>query len=136
MLTVDASVWVAAADRRDLFYAASREFLTAVVRQRARIVLPAFARVEIACALARRTHNPVTGQVLADALLDAGTVVEVPLDGPLLAQSLRTGTRALLRGADALYATVAARYQTRLISWDMELIRRAGGITPTAWLAL
>lgn len=133
MLTIDTSVWVAAADRRDLFYAASREFLREVMRQRQRIFIPAFARLEIACALARRTHNPVTGQILADALLDTGIVVEVPLDGPLLAHSIRTGTRALLRGADALYAVVAARYRTRLISWDEELNRRASGITPSDW---
>ena len=135
MLTVDASVWVAAADRRDLFYAESRAFLHAVARQRLRIILPAFARVEIACALARRNANPVAGRILAEALLDAGYIVQVPMDRPFLAYAIRQGTHALLRGADTLYAVTAARYQTRLISWDAELNRRAGGITPRDWSA-
>ena len=135
MLTVDASVWVAAADRRDTFYAESRAFLQEVARQRLQIILPAFARVEIACALARRNANPVAGRILADALLEAGYIVEVPLDGPLLAHAIRRGTRTLLRAADSLYVVTAARYGTRLIAWDMELNRRADGITPRDWSA-
>jgi predicted nucleic acid-binding protein len=134
MLTIDASVWVAAADRRDHFFAESRDFLQTVVHRRLRIILPAFARVEIACALARRNANPVAGRVLANALLSAGYLVEIPLDAQVLAHALRIGTRGRLRGADALYAATAARYHTRLIAWDAELNQRAGGITPTAWM--
>lgn len=54
MLTVDASVWTAAADKGDVFFDISREFLTHIARRRLRIYLPAFARLEIACAIARR----------------------------------------------------------------------------------
>lgn len=133
-LTVDANVWVAAADPGDVFSAVSRDFLRSVARQGLHIYLPAYARVEIACALARRRQNAVAGQVLANALLDAAWVTQAPLDTPLLAQALMSGTRALLRGADALYVATAELNQAELISWDEELIRRAGAMTPQDWL--
>ena len=134
MLTVDASVWVAAADRSDPFCAASREFLAGVARQGRRVYLPSFAWVEIACALARRTQDPAAGRRLAEALLASPLVVRVDLGAALLAQAMTCGTERLLRGADALYAATAAAHETQLVAWDTELTGRAGAVTPTAWL--
>lgn len=135
MLTIDANVWVAAADPSDEFSEDSRAFLRGVIKRRQRIYLPAFAPVEIACALARRRRSAVAGQVLATALVQLPWVVQVPLDTQLLARALLSGTQGLLRGADALYVATAELHQTPLISWDTELIRRAGAITPRDWLA-
>ena len=53
-LTVDASVWVAAADQRDAFHEESRNFLAAVAVEGLEIVVPAFVIAEVACALARK----------------------------------------------------------------------------------
>jgi predicted nucleic acid-binding protein len=134
MLTVDASVWVAAADRSDPFCAPSRELLASVARQGRRIYLPSFAWVEIACALARRTQDPAAGRRLAEALLTSPLVVRVDLGAAILAQAMICGTDSLLRGADALYAATAAVHDTQLVAWDRELTGRAGAVTPTAWL--
>lgn len=147
MLTVDANVWIAAADPSDEFHAVSRTFLLAAAQRRLRIFLPAFARIEIACALSRRRQSAAAGQILANALAESPYVVQVALDTQFLAQALLTGTRAFLRGADALYVTTAELNQTRLVSWDAELLQRAAAIgfarsplgakaiTPSDWLA-
>ena len=134
MLTIDADVWVAAADKRDGFYAASRNFLIAVARNRLRIYLPAFARIEIACALARRQRDAAAGVMLANTLLTSAYIVHLPLDSQFLTQAMLSGTRDFLRGADALYVAAAELNQTRLVSWDDELVRRAGAFTPNDWL--
>jgi len=43
-----------------------------------------------------------------------------------------------LRGADAVYAAVAQKYGTTLITWDQELLTRGPSVvstmTPTDWL--
>jgi predicted nucleic acid-binding protein len=135
MLTIDANVWVAAADRNDEFYMVSRTFLLAVARQQLRIYLPAFAHIEIACALARRRRNAAAGERLANALLVSASVVHVALDLPFLAYAMRVGTRDFLRGADALYVATAELNHARLVSWDEELAQRAAAITPNNWLA-
>jgi predicted nucleic acid-binding protein len=135
MLTVDASVWVAAADSTDLFFTASRSFLTQVARQRLKIYLPTFAQLEIACAPARKRRNAEGGRRLASAILDSPLMTHVQPDASFLAQAIFSGTESFLRGADALYVATAAISHTQLISWDDELVRRAGAITPTDWLA-
>ncbi len=135
MLTVDANVWVAAADRSDAFFASSREFLVNAAAQQLRIFLPAFALIEVACALARRRQDAEIGRRLASAILDSPLVARVPADDAFLAQALTIGTGSFLRGADALYAATAAIYASELVSWDVELLRRAGAVTPRDWLA-
>lgn len=35
---------------------------------------------------------------------------------------------------DALYAAAAAIYASELVSWDEDLLRRAGAVTPADWL--
>ncbi|MBI3077972.1 MAG: PIN domain-containing protein [Deltaproteobacteria bacterium] len=133
VLVVDASVWVSAADSSDAFHAASRAFLRSAVSRRQRFVLPAFARLEIACALARRLQNATRGRALATTLVTSPLVVEQQLDHDFLQEALERGTGALLRGSDALYATAAAKVGGTLITWDKELLRRAHGKRPTDW---
>lgn len=135
MLTVDANVWIAANDRTDTNMERSRDFLAAATRRQETIYLPSYAEVEIACALARRRHSPEVGQQLAKEIMALSHVVAVPLDSALVTQSVHSGTRLMLRSADALYVAVAAVHSAQLVSWDAELIQRAGAVTPANWLA-
>ncbi|MFN3982953.1 MAG: type II toxin-antitoxin system VapC family toxin [Caldilinea sp.] len=134
MLTIDASVWVSAADRTDALSLPSRQFLTSALRRQLPIYLPSFAWLEIACALTRRRQDAVRGQQLANMVLTSPSIMLVECDGALLAQAQRSGAQAYLRAADALYVATATLHATALISWDQELIRRAGAITPVDWL--
>lgn len=133
-LVVDASVWVSAADASDRFHAASRKFLTALVRQRTSILVPAIAPLEVACALARRLRNAKRGRALADELLRSPLVNVVALDASLLTVAVSKGTASFLRAADALYAAAAEHAGADIVAWDDELIERAGALTPDAWL--
>ena len=109
--------------------------LRAVAKRRRDIALPSFARVEVACALARRLRDGVAAHHLADALLSSPLVREHLLDAVRLRQAVTTGTQSYLRGADALCAALAAQLDATLVAWDDELVQRAGAQTPTAWLA-
>jgi predicted nucleic acid-binding protein len=133
-VTVDSSVWVAAADPADPFCAASRGFFAALVRHQSPIHVPAFARVEIGCALARRQRDAAAARRLAHAMLASGQVVEASMDTPFLARALRAGTDAFLRGADALFVAAAAATGATLVSWDDELLLRGGAVTPSDWV--
>lgn len=106
-LTVDASVWVAAAEPRDAFHAESETFLAAIEPQGLRVVVPEFTRIEVACALARRLQSPAQGRRLSEQVMALRVIVYVPVDDNLLQEAWRTGTNQRLRGADALYAATA-----------------------------
>jgi predicted nucleic acid-binding protein len=133
-LTVDTSVWIGAADPGDVFHHESASFLAAAELNDARIVIPAFARVEVACALARKLGGATIGRRLADVVMGLTIVAYVPVDADLLEVAWRRGTDFRLRGADAIYAATAHLFGAQLITWDKELIQRVGAITPTAWL--
>lgn len=133
-LVIDASVWVSAADASDPLSDASRRFLEVVAEHRLPVLLPGIARLEVACAIARRTRDAVQGRALTNTLFRAPFVTEKPVDRSLLARALETGTVCFLRGSDALYAAVASEHDGDLISWDAELIQRAGARSPSDWL--
>jgi predicted nucleic acid-binding protein len=135
MLTVDANIWVAAFDPLDRFHHHSRDFLAAVTQQGIALAGPTFVLVEVACALVRRAQNPATGKVAFERLRLHPLLRLQPLDDALLARAAELGVERLVRGADALYAATAQLHQGQLISWDDELIRCVGAITPADWLA-
>ena len=113
-----ANAWVAAYDPTD------------------RALAPAILLLEVACALARRFGDTSVGREAA-AKLEAYSMLSLePLDSRLLSDAVRLGTTTRLRAADALYAATAARSGDGvLVSWDLELIERAGAVTPPAWLS-
>jgi len=135
MVTIDASVWVAFFESKDVFHAESVTFLRECERRRIKMCSPSLAIVETACALARRQQDGSKGLAVARDLRAVPTLQVVETDPHLIDESLACGTRCLLRGADAIYAATAALTGTMLITWDSELLERAGGATPTDWLS-
>jgi predicted nucleic acid-binding protein len=131
---VDASVWVSATDSREPHHAESAACLVRLSETGRRVVVPSLARLEVACALARQFRNPGQARRITAGLLQAAKAVEVPLDAGAVHRAQLIGTEQYLRGADAVYAAEAASTNTTLISWDDELIKRAGAVSPTTWL--
>lgn len=135
VVVVDASVWVGAADASDPSSADSRAFLAALAARQVPIALPSIARIEVACALARRLRDTNAAQRLADALLASPQVRERPLDADSVRRAVSLGTQGFLRGADAIYAALTEQLGATLVAWDDELVQRAGAVTPITWLA-
>lgn len=135
MVTVDASVWIAGFDATDALHSRSAAFLRAAIRQRTSMHGPAVVLVEVGCALARRSRDPSAGRQAANTLTTNLLLRIWPLDEALLALALQIGSERFLRGTDACYAATAQLASAELISWDKELIARAGALTPDAWLA-
>jgi predicted nucleic acid-binding protein len=132
-LIIDAGVWVSAADATDAFSEPSRAFLSSVARRANPIALPGLAELEIACALARRLRDAARGKDLADQMLRSPLITVHPLDPSLLRRAVEVGTRRLLRAGDALYVAAAELTGGEVVSWDEELIQRAGAVTPREW---
>ncbi len=130
MYTVDASVWVNAFDQREQGHDTSREVLE-VLRDRALpVFVPNLLLVEVAGAISRTRNNPAQAQDFAMNLLNLPNVAFVPLDEMLAIQALALAAQHRLRGADAVYATVAAQSGSTLISLDHEHLTRLVGIVP------
>ena len=98
------------------------------------VVVPAIARVEIACGLARRWRNPARARRVSESLLQTAGATEPPLNRGSIERALLLGTERFLKSGDAAYAAEAVSSGIPLISWDAELIQRAGAMSPATWL--
>ena len=133
-LVIDASVWVSAVDPTDTMSEPSRTFLSHVADRELSIAMPEFSKLEIACALARRMRSAELGRSLADQMLESPRMSTHSVNQALLRRAVQLGTRGFLRAGDSLYAAVAQAVDGQLVSWDRELIERAGAVTPDAWI--
>jgi predicted nucleic acid-binding protein len=131
-LVIDASVWIAAADVTDPFNDASRRLLEAIAGEALSGALPAAARIEVACALARRLRDAPTARRIADGMVRAPFVTEHTMDAALIDSAVAAGTDARLHAAGAVYLALARRLDAAVVTWDGELIRHAGALTPEA----
>lgn len=140
MLTVDASVWVAVRDPSEPFFSDSERFFERLGEIDFRIYSPTLLLVEVAAAIARKSHNSELGK---QAALEVASIVEqrwVPLDQNVATLARDMASGSFLRGADAVYAAVAALSGSMLVTLDRELAQRAEGlvpsVTPAEWLRL
>jgi len=135
MGTVDANILVATFDTSDAFHTESVRLLREADQRGVRLFSPSFVVVEVACVIARRFRDPTDGARAAADIASNGLIRLLPIDDALLSLATDIGAQRFLRGADALYAATAQITGSTIISWDQELIRRAGGLSPTDWLA-
>lgn len=126
MSVVDASVWVAAMVEKDRHHRESRAWLAHRINAGESLAIPELALPEIAGAIARRTGEATLGVRAVRRVLATPRLTLVAANGPTwrLATMLAAGLG--LRGADAVYLAVARRLGEPLVTWDGEMLARAG----------
>ncbi|MEO8437348.1 MAG: type II toxin-antitoxin system VapC family toxin [Chloroflexota bacterium] len=138
MVTIDASVLVAAGSSDDPANGESVRFLRAALGAGLAVHQPTLTLVEIAASIARRTNDPALAREAGLRLLQMPGLVLHPLDVEAAAEAAAIAGRAMLRGADAIYAATALRHGTTLVTLDQELLTRTSGIVdsiePAGWL--
>ena len=138
MLTLDANVFVAAEIRSEPDHESSRHVVMAAVEKGLRLHLPWLAVVEASVAIGRRFGSADPAARVAAELTGMPGAIFHPLDRSLALLATAMGAEHRLRGADAVYAAVARKYGTCLITCDDELRRRTAGaidaLTPQEWL--
>jgi predicted nucleic acid-binding protein len=137
--TIDASVWVNGFDQREPGHESSRQLLGLLSTASTPIIVPNLVLVEVAAAISRTRHNPIQAQAFAIALSNLPNLTVMPLDDIMVRQALALAAQHGLRGADAVYAAVAAQAGCTLITLDNEQLTRLVNVvethTPTELLA-
>lgn len=129
MYTLDASVLINAVESAEPDHVASRQ-LIALLRTRAiPIIVPTLALAEVAGTISR-LHDAARGHRMTAILLRLRAVSVVALDISLARVAAQLAADHRLRGADAVYAALAQRYGTTLVSRDNEHLTRLVGIIP------
>ena len=128
LLTVDASVFVASCHQREPGYADSCAFLAALRDVGLPLIEPAILPVEVAAALSRSGSDTALAREYASAILALPRLTVVSVDSRLARRAVEIAAENRLRGADALYATVAVLYGARLVTLDREQLQRAPAV--------
>jgi predicted nucleic acid-binding protein len=139
MYTTDTSVWVNGSDTIEAGHDISRQLLALVGQRSIPLIAPTLLLPEIAGAISRTRANPTLGANFARQVAALPNLTLIALSNTLAKQALELAAQYGLRGADAIYATVAASAGTTLISLDNEHLTRLIGVitaqTPAQALA-
>jgi len=128
MFTIDASVWVNGFDQREDGNATSHRLLTMIRDQGLPVFAPTLLLVEVAGAISRTRNDPDQASRFASALRKLPNLTLVSLDDHLTTRAFALAANHGLRVADAVYAAVALRTNSVLVSLDKEHLTRLDGI--------
>ena len=126
--TVDASVFLNAFNPYEAGHEASHSFLAGLQEQAVPIIVPTLLLPEVAAAVSRGREDESLAREFAAALNRLPHLVWVPLDTTLAQQATDVAAQFRLRGSDAVYAAVALRFGTTLITLDRQQRERVGKV--------
>jgi len=137
-LTIDASVFVAAARTEETNYLSSRRFLLRVRARDTSLFCPILVLPECAAAVARSTGDSALGEELVALIESVPGLHLVSLGSPMAHRAAQIATHHRLRGADSVYVAVAEAFNATLITWDVEMLERSADVvttmTPSQWI--
>jgi predicted nucleic acid-binding protein len=118
--TVDASVFLNAFNPYEVGYEESHRLLARLQEQSVPIIVPTLLLPEVAAAVSRGREDASLAREFAAALSRLPHLVLVPLDMALAQQAADVAAQYRLRGSDAVYAAVALRFGSILVTLDRE----------------
>jgi predicted nucleic acid-binding protein len=131
LYTVDASVFLNAFNPYEPGHADSRRFLSQLQERATPIAVPTLLLPEVAAAIGRGRGDETLARAFASELGRLPHLVWVPLDRTLAEQAVHVAARHRLRGSDAVYAAVALRFGSTLVTLDREQGERVGVVLPS-----
>ena len=129
MYTLDASIWLREVSPSDPEYATCHALIEAFQARAITLFEPWLLLVEVGGPVSRLLRDPIRGRLYADIVRTFPNTVFVALDEVLAREAADLAADHFLRGADAVYAAIARRYNTPLVSLDDEHHRRLTALT-------
>ena len=126
--TVDASVFLNAFNPAEAGHAESNRLLVYLQAQATPIVVPALVLPEVAATISRVRGAADLAREFADRLSQLPNVMLIALDTILARQAAHIASQHRLRGSDAVYAAVALRFGSVLVTLDREQHDRLTGV--------
>lgn len=124
VVTIDASVFVNAFSPLEPGSDESLGFISRLKQQNTPIIVPVLVLPEIVAALSRRQGNPESAFRLAQEIRSFPAITFITVDENLANLAMDIAANHRLRGSDAVYAAVALRFGTELITLDKEQLER------------
>ena len=127
-VTIDASVFVSAFTPTEPAHQASKAFMLNVREQSVPIIVPVLVLPEISAALSRGQDKPELGKSFVQELRNFPNTSFIDVDESVATLAVDIAANNRLRGSDAVYAAVALRFGTELVTLDREQLDRLSNI--------
>ena len=125
MSVVDASVWVSLLAADDVNHEPSRRWFEHVIAEGVQLIAPTLVLVEVAGAMSRRTGDRSVGVAAAARLRSIPELIFVELTVESAERAAAIASRLVLKGADAIYVSLAVDLDAPLVTWDREQRERS-----------
>lgn len=129
-VTVDASVLVNAFSPEEEGSEDSMAFLTRLSEERTPLIQPTLFLPEITASIARKQDDTDAALELERDLKSFLELTLIDLDEDLADFASEVAAKHRLRGSDSVYAAVALRFGTELITLDWEQLERLPKVLP------
>ena len=123
-VTIDASVFVSAFTPTEPAHQASKALMLNIREQSIPIIVPVLVLPEISAALSRGQGKPELGKAFVKELRNFPNTTFIDVDEIVANLAVDISANNRLRGSDAVYAAVALRFGTELITLDREQLDR------------
>jgi predicted nucleic acid-binding protein len=123
-VTIDASVFVSAFTPTEPAHQASKAFMLGVREHSIPIIVPVLVLPEISAALSHGQGKPDLGLAFVQELRNFPNTTFIDVDETVANLAVDIAANNRLRGSDAIYAAVALRFATELITLDKEQLER------------
>lgn len=131
LYTVDASVFLNAFNPYEAGHEESRRLLARMQHEAVPIIVPTLLLPEVAATIARGRDDADLARRFAARLRQLPHLVLVPVGETLAVQAAGVAAQHRLRGSDAVYAAVALRFGSTLVTLDQEQRSRVAAVIPT-----
>ncbi|MDQ2692764.1 MAG: type II toxin-antitoxin system VapC family toxin [Chloroflexota bacterium] len=123
-VTIDASVFISAFTPTEPAHQACKSFMRGIREQSIAIIVPMLVLPEISAAISRGQGKPELGKAFAQELSKLPNMTLIDVDESVANLAVDIAANNRLRGSDAVYAAVALRFGTELITLDKEQLDR------------
>lgn len=127
-LTIDSSVIIASLLENEPRHHEAFQIWESVLSGKNMAVMPYSVFVEVVAAIRRRTDSEELAYEVKKELLNIENVSFVVLDQKAADEAAELAIQTGVRGMDALVIQAAREFETELITFDAELMKRAGKV--------
>jgi predicted nucleic acid-binding protein len=131
LYTIDASVFLNAFNPAEAGHADSHQLLALLQAQALPIMIPTLVLPEVAATISRVRGDARLARAFASQLSRLPNLMLIALDPLLAQQAAEAAAQHRLRGSDAIYAAVALRFSTVLVTLDREQHDRVTSVLTT-----
>ena len=131
LYTIDASVFLNAFNPYEVGHEDSNRLLARLQEQAVPIIVPTLLLPEVAAAVSRGREDEDLARRFAASLSRLPYLVLVSLDAALAQQAADVAAQYHLRGSDAVYAAVALRFGSTLVTLDRKQRERVSATLTT-----